>query len=199
MSDRACIVRGMTHMPLLWTDAETTGLDPHSDTLLEYAMALTDGDFRVVDTFRVVVGVPGVRTIAMAPNVRQMHEENGLLDEVEQSRVGLRDAERMGLDWAEAHGLRPDHLRDDTGPYMAGSSPQFDRGFYAVHMPLLARVWHYRNVDMTTLRYFFGAQKPVAAHRALRDVLDNVADLRRYVDRARACGLLALPGLAATA
>lgn len=188
----------MGHLPLLWTDLESTGLSPRADHLLEYAMALTDGEFRVVGTFRVVIGRRDVRSLPMAENVRAMHEENGLLDEVERSSTSVREAEIQGLAWARAHGCVADPLGRDTGPYMAGSSPQFDRDFYMIQMPALARLWHYRNVDMTTLRYFFADPKRKVAHRALSDVLDSVEDLRGYVARARACGLLALPGLAAT-
>lgn len=183
------------HMPLLWTDCETTGLDPKG-RILEYAMALTDEDLRVVSTFHVVIGASDVRSLPMAKFARETHERNGLLDEVERSHVSLEEAEQLGLVWAKRHGIVV-YDRDDIGPYMAGSSPQFDRGWYSVHMPTLVRIWHYRNVDMTTLRYFFGSTKGDTVHRALPDVLAGVEDLRRHVSRAQACGLLPLKRMAA--
>lgn len=184
---------------LLWPDVETTGLDPATGHVLEYALAITDNELRVIDTFEVVVGHRNVRNYAMSDVVRRMHENNGLFDACERSPFTLEEAEAIGLVWMAKHGIKPDpNGRDDVGPYMAGSSPQFDRGFMMRHLPQLQRCFHYRNIDMTTLRYFFGSEKNSSIHRALPDVLQNVEDLRRHVARARAVGLRPMPALLPT-
>jgi oligoribonuclease len=195
----------MRHLPLLFFDLETTCLSPHTGYLLEVGMVLTDADLRVVDSFGVVIGWRGVRSFPMPQNVRDMHERSGLLDAVERSNVCVRQAELLALEWAKGHGIAPDPQdgiapdpqgRDNVGPYMAGASPQFDRGWAQLHLPTLARIWHYRNVDLTTLRYFFGTKKREVPHRALADCLENVEELQRLTARAAACGLTAMPPLA---
>jgi oligoribonuclease len=174
------------HAPLLWADIESTGLDPHSCHMLEVALLLTDENLREIAHVNVVLGWRDLRhSPDIDPYVRQMHEVSGLWDEVEASDLCVRQAEVELVKWVEewdAHGL-----------YLAGSGVHFDRRWFRTHMPRLARLFHYRNFDLTTLRYFFGTDKSDPPHRALLDLRQNVADLRELADKARAAGLLTLP------
>ncbi|KKK49844.1 hypothetical protein LCGC14_3130970, partial [marine sediment metagenome] len=100
-------------------------------------------------------------------------DNDGLLDTVECSGVTTLRAEQILLEWVERH--------QAAGLYMAGSGVHFDRRWLRRWMPALVRVWHYRNFDMTTLRYFFDEEKKTTKHRALGDLRQNVADLRRLL------------------
>ena len=159
--------------PLLWLDIETTGLSEHEDLLLEVGLVLTDDNLHVVASKSVVVGYNGIRDLMTSEFVIKMHEANGLLDAVDRSPTTALHAEQILLEWVERHKA--------TGLYMAGSGVHFDRCWLTRWMPTLVRVFHYRNFDLTTLRYFFDEEKTTTQHRALDDLEQNVADLRRLL------------------
>jgi len=177
------------HTRLLWVDLETTGLNPHTDLMLELALVLTDGHLCIVDEASWVLGWTHIREMDISDFVREMHEGNGLFDAVERSTLCVREVEKKAIQWIEHHEAR--------GLYMAGSGVHFDRGWLKVQMPTLATAFHYRNMDLTTLRYFFGTQKKDPGHRALADLRDNIRDLRGFAAKAREAGLVALPQVAA--
>ena len=173
------------HTPLLWLDIETTGLDEHASRILEVGLILTDGDLNEIASVDAVIGWRNPHQMVMCEAVREMHTTSGLLDEVAESRMCLGEAEDLLLAWVHHH--------DANGLLMAGSGVQFDRRWIAHVMPGLADLFHRRNFDMTTLRYFLGEAKEEAPHRALGDLRQNIRTLRRYVARARAMGLIAMP------
>jgi oligoribonuclease len=171
---------------LLWVDLETTGLDSACDYLLEWAMVLTDEDVQVVSEFSQVVHWRNPRSMVRDPSgagkvVLEMHEESGLFEASEASSFTLEDVRIDAQEWIEQH-----HA---TGLYMAGSGVHFDREWLRWQVPRVAKLWHYRNFDLTTLRCFFGEEKAEPVHRALPDLLASIGDLRRYVARTRAAGL----------
>ncbi len=159
--------------PLLWLDIETTGLSENEDLLLEIGLVLTDDHLCISASTSVVVGYNRIRELVTNEFVAKMHEANGLLDAVERSDVTTLHAEQVLLEWIEKHKA--------AGLYMAGSGVHFDRRWLSRWMPALVRVWHYRNFDMTTLRYFFNEEKATTEHRALDDLKQNIADLRRLL------------------
>ena len=159
--------------PLLWLDIETTGLSENEDLLLEVGLILTDDNLRIAASTSVVIGYNRIRELVTNEFVAKMHEANGLLDAVEVAGVTTLRAEQILLEWIERH--------DAAGLYMAGSGVHFDRRWLRRWMPALMRTWHYRNFDMTTLRYFFNEEKETTQHRALSDLKQNVADLRRLL------------------
>ncbi|KKN41334.1 hypothetical protein LCGC14_0724160, partial [marine sediment metagenome] len=159
--------------PLLWLDIETTGLSEHQDLLLEVGMILTDEHLRVTASTSIVIGYNRIRELMTNEFVLDMHKRNGLLDAVERSDVTTLRAEQLLLEWVERHSA--------DGFYMAGSGVHFDRRWLTRWMPALVRVWHYRNFDMTTLRYFFEEEKATSDHRAIGDLKQNIADLRRLL------------------
>lgn len=176
------------HTPLLWLDIETTGLSPHTDLMLEAALVLTDSRLNIVRETDLVIGWADIRSVEMSDFVRDMHERNGLFDAVRESDLCLREVERLLLHWIDMHDCRD--------LYMAGSGVHFDRNWLKVQMPALACAWHYRNLDLTTLRYFFGDEKKDPPHRALTDLRQNIENLRNYAARAHTAGLITTPTMA---
>jgi len=158
--------------PLLWLDIETTGLSENEDLLLEVGLILTNENLRITASKNVVIGYNRIREIANK-FITNMHEANGLFDAVDRSPATSLRAEQILLEWVEKH--------DAAGLYMAGSGVHFDRRWLRRWMPALVRVFHYRNFDMTTLCYFFDEKKVTTNHRALDDLKQNIADLRRLL------------------
>lgn len=173
------------HEPLLWCDVETNCLEEAGGYIFEIALALTDSDQNEVASTDIVIGWRDPWLLPLNDVARDMHTRNGLLEEVAASRVSLREAEDRFVAWIKEH--------DATGLYMAGRGPHFDRRWTRHQMPALERQFSHRNVDLTTLRYFFGAEKVEPPHRALQDLRASIDDLRRYVAWARSAGLLLMP------
>jgi oligoribonuclease len=167
---------------LIWIDLEMTGLDTEADTIIEIATIVTDRHLRELAEGPVLaIGQPVDVMDAMdAWNTRQ-HGESGLTDRVLKSSVTLRQAELATLEflsnWVDA-GVSP----------MAGNSICQDRRFLAREMPELERYFHYRNLDVSTLKILAQQWAPAVAagfskesdHRALADIRDSIAELRWY-------------------
>lgn len=164
---------------IAWIDVETTGLDPKSDRLLEVGVVLTDDDLRELDARSFVIeGGPGLRD-SMTKVVLTMHVASGLLFECESSSAqSCHSVESRLVAW----------LRGYDGPLvMAGSTVGFDRAWLKAKMPTLERLFHYRSIDVSSLkelnrRWEFaepwdGDRK---IHRALPDLKDSIAELRHY-------------------
>jgi len=167
---------------LVWIDLEMTGLDTDADTIIEIATIVTDRHLNeLAEGPDLVVGQSQAVMDAMdAWNTRQ-HGESGLTDRVLQSKATMRQAELATLDflsqWVDA-GISP----------MCGNSICQDRRFMAREMPELERYFHYRNLDVSTLKILAQQWAPdVAAgfnkdssHRALSDIRDSIAELKWY-------------------
>ena len=169
---------------LIWIDLEMTGLDTENDTIIEIATIVTDRHLNEVAEGPVLaIGQPQAVIDAMDEWNTRQHGESGLIDRVLQSHVSLRQAELATLDflaqWVDA----------GTSP-MSGNSICQDRRFLAREMPELERFFHYRNLDVSTLKILAQQWAPdVAAgftkessHRALADIRDSIAELVWYRD-----------------
>jgi oligoribonuclease len=167
---------------LIWIDLEMTGLDTAADTIIEIATIVTDrhlNELAVGPMF--AIGQPKTVMDSMDEwNVRQ-HGESGLTDRVIKSDVTLRKAERATLEflshWVDA-GVSP----------ICGNSICQDRRFLAREMPELERYFHYRNLDVSTLKILAQHWAPDIAsgfrkessHRALSDIRDSIEELIWY-------------------
>ncbi len=159
-----------------------TGLVPESDTIIEIATVVTDDQLEVVAEGPVLAIHHGDEVLARmdAWNQRQ-HGQSGLISRVRDSSTTLAAAEQATVDF-----LAP-HVAAGTSP-MCGNSICQDRRFMARHMPALERHFHYRNLDVSTLKELARRWRPEimaglvkqSVHLALADIHESIAELRYY-------------------
>jgi oligoribonuclease len=170
--------------PLVWIDLEMTGLDPATDTIVEIAVIVSDGQLeRVEEGPDIVIHVPDDVLDGMEDVVVAMHADSGLTDAIRASGVSLDEAERAALDFIKRFVPEP-----RSAP-LAGNSVHADRAFLRRHMPALEAHLHYRNVDVSTLKelvrrwypaVFDAAPAKAGNHRALGDIRESIDELRWY-------------------
>ena len=167
---------------LVWIDLEMTGLDPMRDSILEIATVVTDNALEILaEGPALAIAHPPATLEAMDEWNRTQHARSGLWQRVLDSRVDLAEAERRTLDFLHQW-LPPGHSP------MCGNSICQDRRFLARLMPELEAFFHYRNLDVSTVKELArrwaaeiaqGLSKD-SAHTALSDVHDSIAELRYY-------------------
>ncbi len=167
---------------LIWIDLEMTGLDPDTDTIIEIATLVTDLDLNVVaEGPELAIHVPLSRLEAMDDWCRTTHGGSGLWQRVLASGVGLGEAEAATLRFLEAW------VPAGKSP-ICGNSICQDRRFLARRMPQLERYFHYRNLDVSTLKELVRRWNPAllegfskqGTHTALSDIRESIAELRYY-------------------
>jgi len=167
---------------LIWIDLEMTGLDPDTDSVLEIATLVTDSDLNILaEGPELAIRHPLERLEAMDDWNRNTHGRSGLWQRVLDSRVDMAEAEALTLsflaDWVPA-GKSP----------ICGNSICQDRRFLVRHMPRLERYFHYRNLDVSTLKELARRWSPallegfakVGAHTAMSDIRESVKELAHY-------------------
>jgi len=167
---------------LIWIDLEMTGLDPQNDRIIEIATVVTDGQLNELAEGPVLaIHQPDAVLEAMDEWNTRQHGGSGLTGRVRCSETDTAAAERATLvflrDWV-AEGASP----------MCGNSICQDRRFMARLMPELERFFHYRNLDVSSVKelarrwapdVYKGFDKD-SSHLALDDIRDSIAELRRY-------------------
>src|ERR671924_1531203 len=165
---------------LIWIDMEMTGLQPDSDRIIEIAMLVTDPDLAILAEGPVlVVHQPDAVLEAMDTWNRSTHKKSGLIERVRASSLSEADAERVALQFLEQH------VPANNSP-MCGNSICQDRRFLARWMPRLEAYFHYRNLDVSTLKELARRWAPEIAkgfskeltHQALDDIHNSIAELR---------------------
>lgn len=167
---------------LIWIDLEMTGLDTQTDEIIEIATVVTDKHLNELAEGPVLVVHQGLEVMENMDswNTKQ-HGESGLIERVLSSELTAADAERQTLDFLEQH------VQSGASP-MCGNSICQDRRFLARQMPLLEAFFHYRNLDVSSLKILAQLWAPAVAkgfnkessHRALDDIRDSIAELRHY-------------------
>lgn len=167
---------------LIWIDLEMTGLDPDSDVIIEIATIVTDAQLNVLAEGP-VYAVQQAQSFLDGMdewNTRQ-HGQSGLVERVQNSNVSAAQAEADTIEflqkWVPA-GKSP----------MCGNSICQDRRFLVRGMPTLERYFHYRNLDVSTLKELARRWKPevlagvkkTSAHLAMDDIKDSIAELEHY-------------------
>jgi oligoribonuclease len=167
---------------LIWIDLEMTGLDPMNDSIIELATVITDKELNILaEGPQMAIFQPDETLARMDDWNRKQHGESGLIERVRESRISESEAEETVIffleRWVPA-GVSP----------MCGNSICQDRRFLARCMPRLEAYFHYRNLDVSTLKelaarwapHFKDGFRKKNSHRALDDVLESIAELRYY-------------------
>ncbi|MBW8329872.1 MAG: oligoribonuclease [Thiobacillus sp.] len=167
---------------LLWLDMEMTGLSPDTDRIIELAIVVTDADLNTVAEGPVlVVHQPDEVMNAMDSWNKGTHGKSGLIDRVKASRLNEAEAEAQMLEFVKQH------VPARTSP-MCGNSICQDRRFMARCMPQLEAFFHYRNLDVSTLKELAKRWRPGLSeefkksnkHEALADIYESIDELKYY-------------------
>jgi oligoribonuclease len=166
---------------LIWVDMEMTGLIPEQDKVIEIATLITDNDLNELAQGPVIAIHQSAETLAGMDewNTRH-HTASGLVERVQQSTSSEDDAVRETLAFLQQW------VPEGSSP-MCGNTICQDRRFMARHMPELEAYFHYRNLDVSTLKILANRWRPdltgvvkQTAHKALDDIRDSVAEMRYY-------------------
>ncbi|MBS7662223.1 oligoribonuclease [Pseudomonas lalucatii] len=167
---------------LIWIDLEMTGLDPDKDVIIEMATIVTDSELNVLAEGPVIAVHQSDAALAgMDEWNTRTHGESGLTQRVRASRVGPAEAEAQTLAFLEQW------VPKGTSP-ICGNSIAQDRRFLYRYMPDLEAYFHYRYLDVTTLKILAdrwapqlkeGFQKK-GSHQALDDIRESIAELKYY-------------------
>ena len=167
---------------LLWLDMEMTGLSPESDRIIEIAIVVTDADLNAVAEGPVlVVHQPDEVMNAMDNWNKGTHGKSGLIDRVKASQLSEADVEAQMLEFVKQY------VPAKTSP-MCGNSICQDRRFMARSMPQLEAFFHYRNLDVSTLKELAKRWRPGLSegfkkfnkHEALADIYESIDELKHY-------------------
>lgn len=168
-------------------DLEMTGLEPAQHVIVEIATIITDDDLHVIaEGPDLVIHATADQLAQMPPIVQEMHSKSGLLGLIGTSPVELADAEQQTLAFLRSH-------VDQAGTVpLCGNSIGTDRHFLHHHMPELEAFFHYRNVDVSTIKELIRRWRPelleevpdkASNHRALDDIRESIAELQFYRER----------------
>ena len=170
---------------LVWVDMEMSGLLPETDRVLEIAMIVTDGDLNIVAEGPVlVVHQEDAVLDRMDAWNKGTHSKSGLIDKVKASTLTEADVE------AECLAFLKQHVKSSISP-MCGNTIHQDRRFMNRYMPKLEAYFHYRNIDVSTIKELCKRWQPEIAkgfskqqaHTALADIIESVEELRYYREK----------------
>ena len=167
---------------LIWIDLEMTGLDPDRDVIIEIATVITDKDLKLLAKGPVLaVQQPDALLEAMDDWNQKHHGQSGLIERVRASAIGEAEAERLTLEFLQQW------VPENQSP-MCGNSICQDRRFLYRTMPRLENYFHYRNLDVSTLKELAARWAPdvykgfdkESTHQALDDIIESIDELKYY-------------------
>lgn len=169
---------------LVWIDLEMTGLNPEVDRIIEIATVITDSDLNVVAQGPVFAVHQSDELLAgMDAWNTKTHNGSGLVKRVQESQITEAEAEKQTLAFIR------EHVGKNHSP-LCGNSIWQDRRFLAKYMPEMEAYFHYRLVDVSTLKELSKRWNPRvykdldkdAKHEALADILESIDELKHYRD-----------------
>ena len=167
---------------LIWIDLEMTGLKPDTDVIIEMATIVTDANLDVVAEGPVIaIHQPDSVLEGMDEWNKRTHGASGLITRVRESKYTMASAEQRTLEFVRA-------LVEANASPMCGNSICQDRRFLARHMPTLEKFFHYRNLDVSSVKELARRWAPTiaagfakqGAHLALADIHESIRELRHY-------------------
>lgn len=167
---------------LVWIDLEMTGLDPNKERIIEVATLITDADLNVVAEGPVIAVKQSDSLLASMDDWNQKtHGESGLVARVKTSSVETASAEQQTLDFLRQY------VTPGSSP-MCGNSIHQDRRFLEREMPALWSFFHYRNLDVSSVKELAKRWNPGAlagfskrnVHLAMDDIKESIAELAHY-------------------
>ncbi|CAD6873010.1 oligoribonuclease [Methylomonas fluvii] len=167
---------------LIWIDLEMTGLDPDNDLIIEIATVVTDKNLHILAEGPVMAVHQSDAALAAMDDWNQKHHgQSGLIQRVKDSKIDAAEAEAHTIaflqQWVPAN----------TSP-ICGNSICQDRRFLYRYMPKLEAYFHYRNLDVSTVKELAARWAPQlkegfnkqASHKALDDIIESIEELRYY-------------------
>jgi oligoribonuclease len=167
---------------LIWIDLEMTGLEPQSDSIIEIATVITDKNLNILAEGPVIaIHQSSAKLDAMDDWNQKHHGQSGLIDRIKASQIDEQGAEQETITFLEKW------VPKGASP-MCGNSICQDRRFMARCMPELEAFFHYRNLDVSTVKELAARWVPSLAngfkkkgsHQALDDVIESIEELKYY-------------------
>ena len=167
---------------LIWIDLEMTGLVPEKDIIIEIATVVTDADLNVLaEGPSVAIHQNNKHLDGMDEWNTRQHTKSGLVQRVKESEISVNEAEKQTLDFLMKY-------VDPGASPMCGNSICQDRRFLYNYMPKLEKFFHYRHIDVSTLKELAVRWKPdvvtnsfkQSKHLALSDIYDSINELKHY-------------------
>ena len=167
---------------LIWIDLEMTGLVPEKDNIIEIATVVTDADLNVLaEGPSIAIHQDNKYLDSMDEWNTRQHTKSGLVQRVKESEISVNEAEKQTLDFLMKY-------VDPGASPMCGNSICQDRRFLYNYMPKLEKFFHYRHIDVSTLKELAVRWKPdvvttsfkESKHLALSDIYDSINELKHY-------------------
>ena len=167
---------------LVWIDLEMTGLDPEKERIIEIATIVTDSELNTIEEGPVIAVHQSDSLLdGMDEWCTKTHGQSGLTQRVRESKIGEVDAEQLTLEFLQRY------LEPGQSP-LCGNSIGQDRRFLVKYMPELEAFFHYRNLDVSTIKELARRWRPEVlegvqkkgSHLALDDIRDSINELRHY-------------------
>lgn len=166
---------------LIWIDLEMTGLDPATDKILEIATIVTDDELNIIaEGPNLIVHQSNEVLAGMNDWCQIQHNKTGLVKAVQESEVSQEEAEELTLQFLQEH-------CDENSTAMCGNSVWQDKLFLQQHMPDLAKFFHYRILDVSSIKLVINRWtkkyklfRKIESHRALDDIKESIGELKFY-------------------